>query len=114
MKTLSESILNGGADNAVDTAVDEQELLDTISKINDKSRFSLKNKFDSWGHPVEIGDVIIGYVDNGLRVCRITDIYNNGMLVQLGGSLTNQPLPLWMKRGFIKIDPQLLSQIFSV
>ena len=109
---LSESILNGAADNAVDAAVGEQELLDLIGKINYKSRRSLRNKVDSWGQPVEVGDFVLGCVGNNLTVCRVVEPYRNGMMVQSGWQYTNHPLDL--KRGFIKIDPKLLTQIFPV
>lgn len=112
MKNLSESILNGGANNAVDAAVGEQELLYIIGEINDKSKMSLRNKVDSWGQLVEVGDFILGYVNGNLMACRVAEQYRNGMLVQLGGYRMNQPLDL--KRGFIKIDPKLLTQLFPI
>lgn len=113
MKNLTESILNGGADNAVDKAVAVQELIDTIGKINDKSRMTLHNKVDSWGQPVEVGDFMLGCVNGNLMACRIVELYRNGMMVQLGWRhINNQPLDL--KRGFVKIDPKLLTKLFPV
>lgn len=112
MKNLTESILNGGADNAVDKAVAEQELLDTIGKINDKSRMTLRNKVDSWGQPVEVGDFVLGCVNGNLMACRVAELYKNGMMVQLGGHFNNCAIDL--KRGFIKIDPKLLTKLFPV
>ena len=115
MKPLTESILNGGAEQAADNVAAIQEILATVGKINWKFTGSLNNKVDSYGQPVAVGDVIIGSVQNQLTVCRIAEVYRNGMMVELGhmptgGTFNNQPLDL--KKGFVKIDPTLLPQIF--
>lgn len=137
---LKESVLNGAPDKFLGDMA-EAALVDEINSSRQPKGGKVTT--DTWGHPVTIGDYVIGIADgeiwcdntvpfqsnNNLVVGQILGFYNGGIealilsphrLTGRWQSVINHMRELGgvtssikIKCGFIKIDPKMLKQIFN-